>query len=361
MPVTFGNGSAPSQKTINLDALFAQSLANYSKTMKDNIAATNAFLFYMMKGDSYTPAEGGTHIEEALMYGLAPADWYDGADELPTTPTDGVTSAIFQWRQLVAPITYHMKEVLQNQSRGRIIDLVQTKIKQAEMGIQEAFANALLLGSLPQGGSLITPASSVVNGSSAIDPLPLLVKFDPTTSHSIGNINQSTSTWWRNKTKTSAATTYANFLLELNNIYNSAALGTGGRPNVILMDQTTYELFVHAFWLSNGQTKSDATFPFENTMFKGARVVMDDKVPDVANGTASAATKGSAILLNTEFFKMRYFAERDFQMLTDENGKAFKKPVNGDSRLGHMVWMGSITTSNRRKQGIMGNIARTLT
>ena len=97
-------------------------------------------------------------------------------------------------------------------------------------------------------------------------------------------------------------------------------------------------------------------------------IVMDDKVPDVANnivpnsiagqGDSAGLTAGSAFMVNTKFMKMRYMQGMDFTMLKDENGKTFKKPINGDSRVGHMAWMGNLTITNRRKHGVMGNIAR---
>jgi hypothetical protein len=87
---------------------------------------------------------------------------------------------------------------------------------------------------------------------------------------------------------------------------------------------------------------------------------MDDKVPDVYSGTISAATYGSAFFINSAFFKLIYERESDFVLLKDENGKSFQKPVNGDSRVAHIAWMGNTTVSNRRKQGVMGKIARTL-
>ena len=67
------------------------------------------------------------------------------------------------------------------------------------------------------------------------------------------------------------------------------------------------------------------------------------------------------IFLNTQFFKLRYHPDRDWAMLEDENGKTFAKPINGDSRTGHIAWMGNTSCNNRRKQGVLGKIARTLT
>lgn len=364
MSVTFGSSSAPSQVIKNLDSIFAQSLAAYKKTLADNIATSNAFLTMLMKGDLYESQDGGTHIEVPLMYALAPADWYSGYDELSTQPTDGITSAVYQWSQMASPIAYSMKEVKQN--KQKILNLVTSRIKQSEIGIKEAFAIALLQGSAPTGGSITLAQTSPVNGAAGISPLPLIIKFDPT-STVVGNIDPNTSTWWRNKTSTSATSsggasgTYDAFMLEFDHIFNSTALGTGGKPDLILVDQITYELIVHALWQKYRQTSSDNEFPFENTLFKGARIVMDEKTPDVYTDAAPAVTYGSGLFINSQFFNVTYESESDFVMLEDENGKTFQKPINGDSRVGHIAWMGAITCSNRRKQGVLGKIARTLT
>lgn len=371
MAITFGSGSAPSQITLNFDALFGQSLPAYRKQLIDNIGAANPFLYEMIKRDYYESQEGGAYIQTPLMYALAQADSYDGYDELSSAPTDGVTDAIFQWRQCASPVTYSMKEVKQN--KQRIVNLVKTKIKQTEMGLQEYFSQSLW-GSGFDGGSLVTARTSAVNGSSSIDPIPLLIHFTPSSSVVVGNINQSTSTWWRNKTFTSAATTYDGFYLETDHNFNTCSLGSGGKPKLVLMDQVSYELFLHALWqhyrMVGGTTKVDDAYPFENVMYKGAHFCMDDKVPDIFSGTSptlvagagdsSTLTYGSAYYINPEFFKLIYEEDSDFTMLKDENGKTFQKPVNGDNRLGHVAWMGNLTVNNRRKQGVQGKIARTL-
>jgi len=359
--ITFGNTGAPSQVTTNLDSLFGLSLAAYRKELIDNIGQTNAFFHEILKRDLYESQSGGTYIQTPLMYALAAADSYDGYDELSTLPTDGITDSIYEWRQCAAPIAYSMKEVKQN--KQKIVGLVKTRIKQAEMGLQEYFSQALMWGSLADGGAgtLVTPRVSNVNGSSSIDPLAKLIAFDPTTSTLIGNINQNTSSWWRNKTKTSAATTYDGFLLEVDNLFNTCSLGTGGKPKLILCDQTTYELFGHALYQKFRYTSPiDEAYPFENFIYRGCKVVMDDKTPDVYTGVTSSATYGSMFFINPEFFKIIYEEDSDFVMLKDDSGKTMFKPINADSRVGHVAWMGNTTIQNRRKQGVMGKIARTL-
>lgn len=371
MGVTFGNSAAPSQVTLNLDTLFGLSLAAYRKELIDNIGATNAFLHEMITGDMYEGQPGGSYIQTPLMYALAPMDTYDGYDELSTVPIDGVTDSIYQWRQCAAPIVYSMKEVKQN--KQKLVSLVKTKIKQAEMGLQEGFAQMLMWGAGGQGGSIRSEYVSPANGSLGVTPMAKMIDFTPTVSSVVGNIDQSTSTWWRNKTKTSAATTYDAFLLEIDNIFNQCALGTGGPPTLVLMDQVTHELFVHALYQKFRYTgvPSDEAYPFNNVMYRGCHFVVDDKVPDVFSGTVpslvagsgdpSTLTFGSAFFINPKFFTLIYEEDSDFKMLEDDSGKTFFKPVNGDSRVGHMAWMGNTTQQNRRKQGVLGKIARTLT
>src|SRR5215510_2851404 len=356
---TFGSLSAPSDIAVFLDSVFATSLPNYSKQLIDNVGASNAFMYKIMKNGQYKSADGGTDIREPLLYALATMDSYDGYDELSTLPTDGITSSVWEWRQLAVPIAYAMKEVIQN--KHQIVDFVEAKIMQAEEGIKEGFSQQLNWGS--GDGALQTPKVSIVNGSSGIEPIAKLIAFDPTASLAVGNINQSTSTWWRNKFKSdtsgTAAGSFDGFLRQVTNVYNSASLGTGGPVDLMVTDQITYELLEFALYNRYRQVNSNLEFPFENIKYKNAVVVMDDKIPDVSGNLISAATKGTIFFINTKYFKLRYEEGRDFQMLKDEGGKTMAKPLNQDARVGHVAWMGNTTVCNRRKNGVLGNIDRT--
>ncbi len=365
--VTFGGSSAPSQVTTNLDSLFGTSLAAYRKELIDNIGATNAFFHEMITKELYEAQEGGAYIQTPVMYALTPADSYDGYDELSTLPTDGITDVIDQWRQCAAPIAYSMREVKQN--KQRIINLVEARIKQAEMGLQEYFAQSFMWGAAADGSSnLYSPRVSGINGSLSINPLPLLISYTPTAAGQVvGNIDQNTQAWWRNKVKTSAATTWDGLLNEFLNIFDSAALGSGGKPKLVLADQITYETLVMAIFNRFRAVKTDENYPFENTLYKGAHIVMDEKVPDVYNGTigmnpsgTTSMVNGSAFFINSDFFKMIHEEDSDFELLKDENGKSFQKPVNGDSRVANIAWMGQVVVNNRRKQAVMGKISESI-
>lgn len=350
MSLTLG-ASAPNSLTLNLDSVFSTSLANYNRKLIDNIGKVNAFLNFLMK-NGYKSAAGGTHIVEPLMYGLTPADWYDGYDELVITPTDGITQALFDWRQLAAPIMYSEKERKLN--KQNLIDLVDTRIRQTEMGIHEKLNQSILYGA--GAGALSTPQASGLNGASGIDPLPLIIHYSPTSAATIGGIAQNTYSWWQNKQKESAATTWATLFNEFQNMYNNCSKGSGGEPNLILCDQTTYETFQAAIYSKFRYLDNDKNFDFEHFKFKKAYVVWDECVPNVYAGTldTTTTTGGTAYFINTQFFRLRYEAETNF--ITSK----FKEPVNQDARVAHILWMGNMTCSNRRKQGVIGKISRAI-
>lgn len=348
---TFGSSGQPNANTFNYDALVSQSLANYRKTLQDQISTSNAF-FKMIPWES---ADGGLYVAEDLMYALGTADSYDGYDELPLTPNEGITQSTWQWAQAASPISVSEKERKQN--KHRIVNLITSKIMQAEMGFKEFFAKNFLRGALESGGStLLTPYVSTVNGSSFIDPLPKLIQLDPTASNTIGGINQSTYSWWRNQYKASAATTTTAFMNEVLKMYNDCSKGPGGPPDLILTDQTTWELVHQAYRAYFQNTaRTDGNFPFPNLQFFNSKIVWDEFVPDAYSATSATTTYGTMYFLNTKFFKCIYENETNF-VATD-----FQKPINQDAKYKHILWMGTVVMSNRRKQGVIGKIARTLT
>src|SRR6187549_740595 len=193
MAITFGDTGNPSNITTYFDQLFATTLAKYSKTLIDNIGKSNALFHKLINGNYYEGVSGGSYIQIPLMYALGTFDSYEGYDELSTAPTEGLTSAIYQWSQLAAPVTYSMLDVLKN--REQIVDLVKTKMKQSEMTIQEGFATHFLQGS--GSGALATPKVSSGNGSTSIDPIAKLIEYNTGTfTQTVGNIDSSAQSWW---------------------------------------------------------------------------------------------------------------------------------------------------------------------
>jgi hypothetical protein len=349
-------GAIPSSLTLNYDAILSTTLFNYRKTLEDAISTTNAFLFYLMKrakGGYKVISDIGDRMAMPLMYELGNADSYSGYDVLDVTPADGISTAFFNWAQAAVPISISGLEEKKNRGEERIINLLESKTKQAELGLQEFFNKRMLQGA---GGSAITSAYvSAMNGSTFVDPLPLQVMFDPTTSTSIGNINQNLNLWWRNQTKDfTALTTFAGFLKGLRNLRNNCSKGPGGPPDLHLVTQGTEELYEAALAAAHRNPSYQvADIPFDNVAFYGKPVTWDEFMPDFGDGTVTQ-TKGSWLMLNTKFWGVRVDAETNFSTTN------FIKPENQDAKTAHILWLGALGVSNRRKQGIGGKIDETI-
>lgn len=346
----------PSSLTLNYDALLSTTLFNVRRKFEDAISTANAVYFLLKKQGAIKEKDNiGERAMIPLMYELGQADSYSGYDQLDTTPMDGITSAFFDWRQAAVPIAISGAEEKKNRSEAQMIDLLDGKTKQAEMGIQEFFNKRFLQGSA--GSSITSAYTSSINGSTFIDPLPKLVAYDPTASVSVGNINQLTYTWWRNKTKNSTSTTFAGLRKELRNLRNQCGLGPGGPPNLHIADQGSWEVYVSALEaMHQNPSYQKADIPFENVSFDGYPVVHDEFIPDVQGGSATqSTTSGTWWMLNTKFLEIQVQADSNFAPTP------FQKPVGQDAKIAHILWMGAALCSNRRKQGVAGGIDTTLT
>jgi hypothetical protein len=352
---TYGVATQPLQSTFNYDSLVATSLANYRKTLTDNVSTSNIFFTKLKERGLFESCDGGLYIAEDLMYGLAPTDSYDGYDELPLTPTEGITQAQFQWRQMATPFAISGKEKKMN--KQRIVDLVAAKLQQCEIGMQEAWARYFIQGSMAAGGTTLYSAyQSPVNGSYAMDPIGSVVDYAPTAARSPGGISQSTNTWWANQQKDSAATTTTGFLQEVLNLFNTCSKGPGGRPDFAMADQTSWELLSVAYY-NRFRTEATAVgdYPFPVIKFQNVDIGWDQYMPDAYSSAVATTTYGTLYALNTKFLKVRYESDTNF-VLTE-----MVKPINQDAYFRHILWMGNVTCNNRRKLGVLGKIARTLT
>jgi hypothetical protein len=244
------------------------------------------------------------------------------------------------------------------QNKRNLVNLVDTKIMQAEEGFKEYLNSSLLQGQLATGGSdFRLPRVSSFNGSYGPEPIWSFIDPTPTTSREVGNINQSTYSWWRNRVKASAATTYLGLLMEMDNMYNTCSIGSGGPPDLIFTDQVTFELINAAYYAKyQTQAAQDGNYPFENIKFRKAKIVWDEKMPDLTNGTATVASngKGTMAFINSRNFKFKVEEDTDMEMTE------FQRPIRGDSKLAHILLMGQLTCNARRKLGVITNVARSL-
>jgi hypothetical protein len=324
----------------------------------DNVTGRNLLWAKLKEKGAIVSYEGGSYLVEKLMTEIGRPEVYRGYDILPVAPIDGVTQAEWDITEMALPITISRREERMNSGPAAITKMLETKMKQATLGFNQYWMQYFMQGnkSINSGSTIDTPVVNQSNSAVGFDPIAKLIAKDPTVSAVVGNINQSTATYWRNKTKDfgGIAVTPTLFLNAMDDLYSLCAENNAGAPDVILTDRLTYNLWRSAYYAAYRNTTSSADYPFDNFKFNGAVVTWDSNVPDVQNGTLSTATKGTVYMLNTDYLSIQVDKESEFSMTK------FKEPANQTAKVAHLLWMGGITTSNRRAHGVCYNIPRTL-
>lgn len=354
---TFGNPGAPSAVTKNLDALFSSSLSNYNKKLQDNISTSLAVLQKMKASKAWKAYNGGTDLRVRLMYELGQADTYKGYDLLPTDPSDGMTQAVYQWARAAVPVSISEDEETDNSGEGQLGPLLSDKIMQAEMGFKTFFNKMILQGNGINGGNIADAYVSPNNASTGLLPLAHLVHYDPTSAVNVGNIAQDSNDWWRNVTTNfSSVTTTTGLLQKVITLINDCSKGSGGLPDIVICDQTTYEwLEIAIYHRVRHDPETVADFPTAAFKFRGVTFTWDEHVSDPVTNVTNTSTYGVMYALNTNFFEVRYHPSVNFK------NDPFVKPHNQAAKSSHIRWKGQFVVTNRRKQGVGHSIPRTFT
>jgi len=360
--------SAPSQHTINYDALLSTTLMAYRPTMVDNIFKSSAFLAALRKYGGVDYQNGGERIQIPLMYEeSSTVKSYQGYETLDTTPQDGITSAFYPWCEIGGTISISRKEERQNSGEAALLKLLETKTMQGEMSMKSQVNSQLIRGTVN--------TATFVPGNSTKDLFPLgyfLCKdnnTDPLAGGNMGNISRSSYSWWRHRTAVADSSSkdtgndfalsidaYTSMKVGLKRMYNYCSRGADGSgPNICVMDQTTYETYENAMDQQVRYYDTDlADMGFDTIRLKGANCIWDELVPDIDNGTA-ALTAGTAFFLNTKFYKLVIDSQTDF--ITTP----FVEPENQTARTAKMLFMGNATLSNPRKCGVVYALSLTIT
>jgi hypothetical protein len=369
---TIGSTSAPSTNTTYYDALLTTTLMAYRKTLVDNIFKDSAFLAKLRMSDAVKKQNGGERVAMPLMYGTnSTVKTHSGYDVIDTTPQDGLTTAFYEWAEVAGTISISRKEERQNSGEGRLINLLESKIKQAEMSMREKLNTDLIKGTI---SSATFVPDQATGGSYGLLPLGYFLRkanaTDPGVGGNVGNISAATNSWWRHQTAVldSASkdtgnafalnvSTYAGLKVGLHRMYNYCSRGSGGSPNLVVCDQVTYETYNNALdqQVRYNDTKM-ADMGFETIKLRGATMIWDEQVPGLDTGVADGAATftGTAFFLNTNFLNLIIDSE------TDIVTTPFVEPENQTAKTAKVLFMGQMAASNLRKLGVCYAISQAI-
>ena len=298
-----------------LQTLLATTVANYRKTLTDNVFNARPLTYFLMDKGRVRMLNGGTNIVEPLIYGEnSTVSSYSGYDAVSLTPQSGITAAEFDWKQYAASIAISGIEEAKNNGEQAMVNLLEAKIMQAEESMKEGF-NAMFFG------------NGTGNSGKNWNGLGNLVE----SGNSVGGIDSSTETWWRSYEENTAG---ALTLAQMTTAYNTVSVGND-HPDMVLGTQTLFEKYESLLQpqLRYTDTKT-ADAGFQNLLFKAAPVAYDVDCPS-----------GNMFFLNSKYLTLVGHSDKWFEVTP------FVRPEEKDARFSLVMCYGNLTVRNRKKQG----------
>lgn len=307
--------------------LVSTTFRKHRNQIKDNLSNRNALLKYLNKRGNTRKEDGGLTIATPLDYAAnSTYQRYSDWDVLNISQSDVISAAEYQWRQIAINVVASGRELRINSGDSRIINLAKGRIKNAIRTFSNNFSSDLY-----SAGSL----TNQVNGLQAI--------IADTNTNSVGGIDANTWTFWRNTvysfgsdSVTASATTMESSMLKL---WLQIDRGPDDQPDLIVMDNTYYT-FYEGSQVSlkrySDQTKADGGFV--TLKYKNADVLFDGN---------SGIPTSHAYFVNTNYLDLVVHQDADLDIMED------MRPVNQDGSVTPILWMGNLTCSNRKLQGVM--------
>lgn len=316
----------------NLSEIVTTTMYNRSKKLADNVSNNNALLQRLERKGKRKPFTGGRQIMQELEYGEnSTFGWYSGYDPLNISPSDVFTAALFDIKQASVAVSISGLEELQNSGDAAMIDLLESRIQNAERTMRNQMANAVY-------------GDGTAGAGKSIGGLQLLVS--DTGLGTVGGINAATWNFWRNVVfgavaDGGAAASTANIVSYMDRVWLQLVRGTD-KPDLIVADNNYYRMYMEALQPQQRFTSSDmAQAGFESLKFMSADVVFD-------GGIGGAAPLNHMYFLNTDYLYMRPHSKREYVPLSPD-----RFSTNQDAMVKLIGWAGNMTTSGRKFQGVL--------
>lgn len=317
----------------NISDLLTTTIESRGKSLADNVTTNNALLMRLKEKGNVKPVSGGSTIRQELEYAENSTFlYYSGYETLNISPSDVMTAAEFSFKQAAVAVTISGLEQLQNSGKEAIIDLLESRVKNAERTMTNNIADGCYSDGTGSGGK-------------QIGGLQLIVSDDPSTG-SVGGINRATWSFWRNiafdaTTDGSAAATAANIQSYMNRVYVQIVRNTD-RPDLIVADNAYWRLYLESLQSIQRITSDKmAQAGFMSLKYMDADVVLD-------GGVGAACPANHMYFLNTNYIHFRPHKDRNMVPLG-----ADRYATNQDAIVKLIAFAGNMTLSNGSLQGVL--------
>lgn len=316
----------------NLSEIATTTLRRRSKKLADNVSDNCALLMRIKERGNVRPFNGGRTIVEELDYAEnSTYTRYSGYQTLDISASDVLSAAEFDIKQAAVAVVISGLEQLKNSGEDAVLDLLESRIKNAE----RTFMNNL---------SSDVYSDGTADGGKQVGGLQLLVADDPTTG-TVGGINRASFSFWRNQvydfSVNSATASSSTIQTAMNQLYLNCARKRDV-PDLIVADNTYFRYYWESLQSIQRITNdSMAAAGFQNLKFMGADVVFD-------GGQGGDAPANHMYFLNTDYIHFRPHSDRNMTPLEPD-----RFATNQDAMVKLIGWAGNMTLSNAALQGVL--------
>ena len=311
----------------NYDALLSTTLANYRDQFSDNLSKSFFLLWWLTSNGRKRIENGGESIIAQLMYGKNNTiKSYSGYETIDTTPQEGFSAIKIPWKQVAGSVSISRLEERQNSGEARLINLLASKVTQAEISMRDAL-NAMFY------------SDGTGNLGKDLHGLQLIVE-DGAAWGSYGGIDRSDAdnAWWRNTYKVGRSFgTNTNGIDDMRNVYNTASRGNE-HPDFAVTTQDIYEYYEKALQpLERFTDNTTADAGFVNLKFKGLVLGYDEQ-----------CTAGHMYMLNSRY--LEYVVDSETDLVNTD----FVRPENQDAKVAQILLMANLVCTNCARQALYG-------
>jgi hypothetical protein len=227
-------------------------------------------------------------------------------------------------------VTISGKEQLINSGKEKMIDLLRSRIGNAEKTMVNNIAEALYSDGTGTSGK-------------QLGGLQLIVA--DTNTNTVGGISGSTYSWWRNVvydlSSVGSVASSTNIQTHMNATYVQLCRNNEA-PDLILTDNIYYKAYLGSLQTIQRITNDKmAQAGFQNLKYMGADVVLD-------GGRGGNCPASHMYFLNTDYIFYRPHVDRNMTPLDPD-----RFSTNQDAMTKLIGFMGNMTCSNRFTQGVM--------
>lgn len=292
--------------------------------LADNVTKNNAILRTLQKRGNIREFSGGrTMIEELFYQENGTYQRYSGYDVLNVQPSDVISAAEFDIKQVAIAVSISGLEQIQNQGKNQVIDLLRGRIENAEDTMQNGLSSDLY-------------SDGTADGGKQIGGLQLIIADTPT--NTVGGIDRSTWTFYRNisfdaTTDGGAPMTAANAQDYMWRVWLQIVRGPD-KPDVMLADNTYFRAYAESLTAIQRIADSDtAEAGFTNILWQGTPVIFD-------GGVGGACPANHMYFINSKYMKYRPCSNRNMDQIGGDRWS-----INQDATVNLIGWAGNMTAS----------------